>query len=174
MTTANSFAPVIHEDHGNVMGLVAEFPIASEDPDSKEPGSLDLGDKELRTIKFVSESTLMRDLVKDPEVVKDLYVVACACLDYKNQKVYTFNSVHQHARLCQVFGLDSTQEQIWVNEGLIFGFVTASGHFFNRETMYFVLSKHHPKILKPAACGSWFNSEMINWKEVMNNLDARA
>lgn len=173
MTTATSFAPVIHNDHGNVMGLVAEFPIATEDPDSTEPGSLDLGDKELRTIKFVSESMLMRDLVKDPEVVKDLYVVACACLDYKNQKVYTFNSAREHARLCQVFGLDSTQEQIWVNEGLIFGFVTASGHFFNRETMYFVLSKHHPKILKPAACGSWFNSEMINWKEVMNNLDAR-
>lgn len=165
---------IIRRAHWHLLGVDATFPIAPDnhDPDPEAVGSLDLGDRTIHEIQVVPERHFM--LERTDKELSEFYPIACAVLDYKKGVIYTFNLARQHSDLISAFALSSGSEQTKVEQDLICGFVTANGHFFNRESMQYFVNKHHPKFLKKSKEEYFFNSSMINWKVAMDHLHERA
>lgn len=141
--------------------LNAQFPIA-------QYGSLCVNGANITHIKVVDERTYRLTPAHLP--VELLWPVACACLDVGAGVVYTFSGAFEHARLISVFDLESGCEQVNTQEP-IFGFVTASGHFFNRAGMQSVLKAHQAQYLKhPEVYKETFTSDDIAWSKVKASL----
>jgi hypothetical protein len=137
--------------------------------DLPEGMTLDLGDSNVTKVKIISE----RDRLgagDDPALMptgERLWVCGCAIYDGKKNVVYTWAGASAHNQIMRQFDLESSSEQDLLNK-LIFGFVTGSGHFFNREAMEDLLRKHHPNnIRKAKGVGDVMynlNSEWIDWR----------
>lgn len=163
---------VIRKPHWNLLGLDATFPIATDDPRGDAIGQLDLGDRLIHEITVIPKREFMQEAT--PEMIAEFYPMACAILDFKKGVVYTFNMATEHSRLIAAFGIVPGTNQTNLEDDLICGFVTASGHFFNRESMQYFVEKHHPQFKKKSSEEYFFNSSMVNWKVVMDHIHERA
>lgn len=170
MIDNTAFVPVIHRDHVVLAQAHAELPLWGSDKPEHQT-IMDKHGSPIRSVKIVPDTVWFGNTLP----AEDMYAISCAVLDWTNKVVYArtgythtgiMNAVHESgSEVCDV--TTDTSQQRWTDKGLISGFVTASGHFFNRAATHYVMRRYHPDLLTEKALPmAYFGPEMINWHAV--------
>ena len=103
----------------------------------------------------------------------DLWPTGVAAFDTAEKVVYVSQTHRRasHDDLIYNYDLPSTYQEDVLNGEIIYGFVTASGHFLNRAEMAYWVQSKFPELIKKPIENDRLNSSNIDWGKVIAKLN---
>lgn len=115
---------------------------------------------------------LQRSVTSEQIHSKDLFVIACAVLCWRDGKVYTFNRANSHDKLREVFPeiQDEADGHVFLDDKPIYGFVTIGGYFLTRKLAFKVMQKYFSSFTTCAGTPGKLCSEDVRWGAVKDAI----
>lgn len=172
--TTPRFEAVVHIDHPHLHGVKADLPLAEGSVLRHHDGG-PLDGCRCAYISIVPEEEIYKGGIQPNK----LFITAVAILDWKSKLIYTNEGCSGHADLCEkypekLYSRSRQDNQIWLHNGLIYGYVTSGGYFVNRQLAASVAKLHHPELLKdyePNSSSALYSYD-VDWVAVNKKIKA--